>query len=250
METFRILKTSDPAYIQGLLEPDAGAHYYIHAPESSLWNAASCRIRPAECRVRGIEGTRRAFLCLGLYSPGTKRQFDFGLANSGPGWYPMSWCPGGFETRRENVLVHASDRPFLLPEDTEITLSLTFRREDAADIVRGEVLMEGKPAAFAETRAPAGALLGTGGPPRASFIRFISLCPLSGPSTPDGSALSARLRDLRLGMSAWDDGRVAHAWAVCPKNMPVCRLSRLTGAARGEDEVVIENTGHTRSTKA
>ncbi len=250
MDAFRVLKTSDPALIRGLLEPDAGAHYYIHAPASGLWRAASCRIRPAECRVRGIEGRRRAFLCLGVYSPASRRQCDFGLANSGQGWYPMSWCPGGFETRRENVLVHASDRPFLLPEDTEVTLCLTFRREGAQDIVRGEVLDGGGPAAFVEYRAPAGALLGTEAEPSASFIRFISLCPLSGSSTPDGSALGARLRDLRLGTAAWDDGRVAHAWVVEPRSMPVCRLSRLTGAVEGEDEVLIRHAGPTRSTRA
>ncbi len=251
------------SHIRPLIEPNAGAHYYVEGEYNSRYIKQSCVIDLANTQVNTANNMRRAYICLSMVTEGTLVQMaDIGLGNytgrgltGGPGWFVMSWAPtlaGDTLAPTEESFGFGEENPIPPGSKIKIEYSLCAKNEEI-DRVAGSfynLTTGGNEFARIVYEGPAGSLFKREADhAKWRCKRFMSLVPrVLNPPDPknpigadiaDGSFLKAVMKELTLyphqgSPSPWGDGTgqmelyrgdICFAWILQPNNIPRLKIA-------------------------
>lgn len=252
-------------HIRPLIEPNAGAHYYVESEYNSRCFKQSCIVDLAQTRVDTVNSLRRAYICFSMVSKGEVIQMaDIGLGNytgsgssTDSGWFAMSWAPrldGSTYPVSKESYGYGEENP--IPAGSKIKIEYTLCCLDSkTDRITGSffnLTTGGNEFARIVYEGSAGSLFESeNNLPLWRCKRFMSLIPTvlnpTDPENPvgadiaDGSYLKASMEELTLHPyhgfpTSWGDGTGQHglykgdicfAWMIQTDNIPRLEIGHL-----------------------
>lgn len=257
-----IFKTAYPYnnWLRSFVEPNAGAHYYAYSPFGATYSKASIQIPLSEATVSGLSYkiennraiNRRACISMGLLrdeaNVSVKGAFDIGIvrdAKRGGGWYPKCSIPtnSALTVTLENVVISDTESCIYLSSTgtlvIEYSVGCTGTTSSSKESLKCIFKVDGAKVASLEATCLRGKMFtypsATATTPNVSFVRFMSLIPLSNNGATDDAdktALSAALHDVSLYTTSgtkvvWDASKIQHAWVMQKNNAPRVCISNI-----------------------